>query len=159
MRWMKLSSFDQQVDASNNFADSASESCSRAVRRFRLFDLMVTSVPWLWRPIHLRPGSFETTTFETTFIWNLFIRDHGPLRPVHPVHLRPQSRETFIWDHIHLRSHSCYVTLMWSCFDLLCITFLCTYHFFAGDLKFCKIAPSASRVTHAGLQMHPHFKT
>ena len=77
-------------------------------------------------PLLLRPRSFETTTFETTFILDLFIWDH------------------FIWDHVrlipaHLRSHSFYATLKWSCFDLLCITFLwSTFHFSAGDLKFCK---------------------
>ena len=49
--------------------------------------------------IHLRPHSFETCSFETTFIWDLFIWDR--------IHLRPHSFETtFIWDHSHLRSHS-----------------------------------------------------
>jgi len=43
--------------------------------------------------IHLRPRSFDTTTFETTFKWDSFIRD------------------SFIWDHVllrpvHLKAHS-----------------------------------------------------
>jgi len=81
-------------------------------------------VPWLLRPIHLRlfiwDYSFETTTFETTFIW-----DHVHLRPrsfettfiwdhVHYrfFHLRPHSFETtFVWDHIHLRPHSFETTI------------------------------------------------
>ena len=87
--------------------------------------------------IYLRPHSFQTTTFETRFIWNLFIRDHFIwdyvlLRPVHLrlrsfetfsfettfiwdySHLRPHSFETtFIWDHIHLRPHLFETTFIW----------------------------------------------
>jgi len=49
-------------------------------------------------------------------------------------HMRP------FHDQIHLRSHSFYATLKWSCFDLLCIRFLfSTFYFFAEDLKFCKV--------------------
>jgi len=77
----------------------------------------------IWDYTHLRPHSFEIT-----FIW-----DH--------IHLRSHSFGiTFIWDHIHLGSHSFHAMLKWSCFDLLLITFLwSTFHFFAGDLKFCKV--------------------
>jgi len=39
-----------------------------------------------------------------------------------------------------LRSHSFYAMSKWSCFDLLLITLLWpTFHFFVGDLKFCKV--------------------
>ena len=94
--------------------------------------LIVGWVPWLLSSIHLRP-----------FIW-----DHVNLRPRHfrPVHLRPHSHETFSFgttfsrDHIHLRLHSFYATLKWSCYDFLWITFLwSTFHFIAGNLKFCKV--------------------
>jgi len=90
-----------------------------------------SAVPWLLRPIHLRPFiwdhvhlkprhlrprsfetySFETTSFETTVIWDLLIWDH-----VHMglFHLRPRSFETtVIWDHIHLRPQSFETTFIW----------------------------------------------
>jgi len=106
-----------------------------------------------------------TNSFETTFIWDLFIWDHIRLRP-HSfettfiwdrIHLRPHSFETafiwdrihlrlhsfettFIWDYIHLRPHSFYPMLKWICFDLLCITFNdLPFTFFAEDLKFSKV--------------------
>jgi len=96
----------------------------------------------LFEIIHLRTRSFETTTFETTtfettFILDLFIWDHVLLRHSFEttftwdffiwdhVPSRPHSFDTiFIWDNIHLRSHSFYAT---------------TFHFFAGDLEFCKV--------------------
>ena len=111
------------------------------------------------KPTHLTPHSvettlfetttFETCSFETTFTWDVLILDRIHLRP----HLfqttflwdhihwdQNHLRHTFIWDHIHCRPHSFYVTLKWSCFHLLWITFLwSTFHFFAGDLKFCKV--------------------
>jgi len=56
--------------------------------------------------IHLRPHSFETCSFETTFIWDLFIWDR--------IHLRPHSFETtFIWDHSHLRPQSFETAFIW----------------------------------------------
>ena len=86
----------------------------------------------IWVSIHFRPWSLETT-----FIW-----DHGIWDSIH---FRPWSLETtFIWDNIHfghdhLRSHLFYAASKWSCFDLLWITFLwSTFHFFAGDLMYCK---------------------
>ena len=103
----------------------------------------------IWDHIHLTPHSFETKliwdhihlrshSFETTFIW-----DYIHLRPhlFETIHLRPHSLETtFIVDHIHFRSHSFYAMSKWSCFDLLLITLLWpTFHFFVGDLKFCKV--------------------
>jgi len=105
----------------------------------------------IWDHIHLTPHSFETKliwdhihlrshSFETTFIW-----DYIHLRPhlFETIHLRPHSLETtFIVDHIHFRSHSFYAMSKWSCFDLLWMTFLwSTFHFFAGDLKFCNVTP------------------
>ena len=96
------------------------------------------------RPIRVRPRSLETTTldtssFVTTFTWDHFIWDHIHLRPTH---LRPHSFETtFVWDHIHFTSQLFYAALKWSCFNLPWITFLwSTFHFFAGDLKFCKVS-------------------
>jgi len=52
----------------------------------------------------------ETNSFETIHL--------------RPLHLIPNSiKAAFIWDYIHLRSHSFYAMLKWSCFDLLYITF------------------------------------
>jgi len=82
---------------------------------------LAAAVPWLLRPIHLRPFIWDHS-FETTFIW-----DHSHLRP-HSfeqtvirdhfiwdhIHLRPQSFETtVIWDHSHLRPQSFEPTLLW----------------------------------------------
>ena len=48
---------------------------------------------------------------------------------------------TIVWDHDRFRPLSFYARLKWSCFDLLCMKFLwSTFHFFVGDLKFCKVA-------------------
>ena len=82
-------------------------------------------VPWLLRPIHLRPFIWDYS-FETTFIWDHDIWDHVHLRPIHlrPLHLRARSFETcsfeatfiwdfFIWDYIHLRPHSFETTFIW----------------------------------------------
>ena len=71
---------------------------------------MFDEVPWLLRPIHLRP-----------FIWDHIHLRPINLRPLHlrplrsrPVHLRSHSFEsTFIWDHIHLRPHSFETTFIW----------------------------------------------
>ena len=55
----------------------------------------------IWLRACLRPHSFETTSFETRFIWDLFIWYHIHMRLFH---LRPHSfKTTFIWDHIHMR--------------------------------------------------------
>jgi len=57
-------------------------------------------VPWLLRPIHLRP----------------LTRNHVHLRPrnLRLFHLRSHSFETtFIWDHVHLKPHSFETTLNW----------------------------------------------
>ena len=82
---------------------------------------LAAAVPWLLRPIHLRPFIWDHS-FKTTFFWHLFVWD------------------LFIWEHIHLRSRSFYATSKWSCFDLLCASFLwSTFHFFAGGLKFRKV--------------------
>ena len=97
-------------------------------------------------------------SFETTFIWDLFIWDffiwvHIRFRPRHlrKLHLRPHSfQTTVIWDHIHLRP--LHLRLHW--FEITFILrhvkvklfwftvhhFLWSaFHFFAGDLKFCKL--------------------
>ena len=72
---------------------------------------------FIWDHVHLIPRSFVTCSFETIFTCVFFI-----------------------WVHLLLRSHSFNAKLKWSCFDLLWITFLwSTFHFFAGDLKFCKV--------------------
>jgi len=112
-----------------------------------------SAVPWLLRPIHLRPFiwdhvhlkprhlrprsfetySFETTSFETTVIW-----DHSHLRPVN---LRPRSHETFsfettfIWDRIHLRPHSFETTVIWDHIHLRPQSFETTliWHHFIWD--------------------------
>ena len=98
--------------------------------RPRSFETKFISDHDIWDDIHFRPRSFTEL-----FIWDLFIWDH--------IHLRPHSPETFSFETtftwVQLRPHSFYATLKWSCLDLLCIRFLrCTFHFFAGDLKFCK---------------------
>ena len=75
----------------------------------------LSEVPWLLRPIHLRPFIWDHS-FETTFIWDHYIWDHFHLRPIHlrPLHLRPRSFETtFIWDHVHLRPQSFETTFIW----------------------------------------------
>jgi len=92
--------------------------------------------------IHFMPRWSETTTFDTTFIWYLFIRDHSIWDHVllRPIHLRPHSHETFsyettfIWNHIHLRHVE--VKLFW--FPVYHI-FMIYLSFFAEDLKFCKV--------------------
>ena len=72
--------------------------------------------------------------------WDLFVWDHILGQDfiiwdhihVRLYHLRPHSLETtFTWDHIRLRPHSLetWITFLWS-----------TFHFFAGDMKFCKVA-------------------
>jgi len=87
--------------------------------------------------------TFETIWFETTFTWDFFIWDHINLRP----HL---CETTFLWDHIHLSSYSFETAFIFGhvystprqseAVLIYCITFLwSTFHFFAGDLKFCKV--------------------
>jgi len=124
-----------QTIETNSFETTTFETCS--------FETTFTWDHIHLRPIHLRPIHLRLHSFETTFIWDLFVCD---LFVWDYIHLRPQSFKTtfiwntFIWDHIRFRSHSFYATLKLSCFDLLWITFLwSTFHFFAGDLKFCKM--------------------
>jgi len=63
------------------------------------FETTFISDHFIWDHDHLGPRSFETT-----FLWDLFIWDH--------IHMRLFSfGTTFSRDHIHLRSHSLYVTL------------------------------------------------
>jgi len=79
--------------------------------RFHRFQLPLPH-PWLYGSM-----TIETNSFETTFTWDVFM-----------------------WDHIYFRSHSFYAMLKWSSFDLLCNRFFwSTFHFVAGDLKFCKV--------------------
>jgi len=80
------------------------------------------------RPVHLRPHSFYTYLFETTIIW-----DYNHLRPVH---LRPHSHETFSFDTTFILRHI-KVKLFWFTVNHILWS---TFHFFTGDLKFCKVS-------------------
>ena len=107
-------------------------------------DWEAATVPWLFKNKFIWDHSSETTFISdfliwNHFIWDLFIWDHIPLRP-------HSFETTFTWDFFRLRPPSFFSVVKWSCFDLLCIGFLwSTFHFFAEDLKFCKVTLRARK--------------
>ena len=97
------------------------------------------------KPLHLRPRSFETTftwdfSFETTFTWDFsfettLILRHGKVKLF-----------WFTVNHIFM----------------ICRPLYCGRpEVLQGDFsfEFARLRPSVSKVTHAGLQMHSHFRT